>query len=143
MLAARIGDKTNFHQLATTQEPCTLFCSGLTSSGREDDTNNESIQSQSLSKNQNKNHSNKQLWLLGIGSANKCTEKLNQTSHILVIAMNLEPKIKQKPFAIKIMHINIQGSNQEKRTMIISGRLNVIHENTRSLYSLATNQTSP
>lgn len=45
-----------------------LISSGLASTGREDDANNESIQCQRLSKDENENHPNKKLWLLGICS---------------------------------------------------------------------------
>jgi len=40
----------------------------LASAGREDDANNETIQGQCLSKDENQNHPNKKLWLLGICS---------------------------------------------------------------------------
>ncbi|GER32046.1 low-density lipoprotein receptor-related protein 12 [Striga asiatica] len=40
-----------------------LICSGLASTRREDDANNETVKSQSFSKNEDKNHPNKELWL--------------------------------------------------------------------------------
>lgn len=45
-----------------------LLGPGLASAGREDDAYNESVQSQCLSENENKNHSNEKLWLLSICS---------------------------------------------------------------------------
>jgi len=46
-----------------------LISSRLTSTRRQDDTNNETIQGKSFSKNEDENHSNEKLWLLCIGSA--------------------------------------------------------------------------
>lgn len=55
-----------------TKEPVrivsSLICSGLASTGGEDDANNEAIQCQCLSKDENENHSNKKLRLLCISS---------------------------------------------------------------------------
>lgn len=48
-----------------------LICSGLTSTWRQDDTNNKAIQCKGFSENEDKDHPNKEFWLLCIGSANK------------------------------------------------------------------------
>ena len=59
------------HQHQLLAASLSLICSGLASSRRKDDTNNEAIQGQGLSEDENKNHSNKKLWLLSICSAEK------------------------------------------------------------------------
>jgi len=46
-----------------------LVGSGLASTRRQDNTNNETIEGKSFSKNEDENHSNKKFWLLCIGSA--------------------------------------------------------------------------
>jgi hypothetical protein len=41
----------------------------LTSSGGKNDTNNETVEGKCFSKDENEDHPNKKLWLLGISSA--------------------------------------------------------------------------
>lgn len=46
-----------------------LVCSGLASSRRQDNADNEAIEGKCFSEDENENHSNKKFWLLCIGSA--------------------------------------------------------------------------
>ncbi|WVZ02082.1 hypothetical protein V8G54_022888 [Vigna mungo] len=57
-----------------------LISSRLTSTRRQDDTNNETIQGKSFSKDEDENHSNEKLWLLCIGSNTSITNNTNSHS---------------------------------------------------------------
>ena len=52
-----------------TKQRDSLLSSGLTSSGGKNDADNETIEGQCFSKDENEDHTNKKLWLLGISSA--------------------------------------------------------------------------
>lgn len=47
-----------------------LVCTRLPCSGRENNPHNETVQSKSFSKDEDKDHANKELWLLCIGPEN-------------------------------------------------------------------------
>jgi hypothetical protein len=59
----------NHNSHTDTKQRDSLLSSRLTSSGGENDANNETIKGQCFSKDENEDHTNKKLWLLGISSA--------------------------------------------------------------------------
>ena len=68
--------KRNFEKFGS------LLCTGLASSGRKDDSHNETVESKCFSKNEDKNHTHEQLWLLSISPENNPTKSVKKRYHL-------------------------------------------------------------